>query len=71
MANKKKTLEQALTELEGIVKALEEGNLELDESIKLYEQGVKLTSYCRQILETSKLKITELTAAKESEEQSD
>lgn len=69
MATKKMTLEQSLTELEAVVRALEEGNLELDESIKLYEKGVKLTNHCRDILENAKLKITELTAAKGSEEQ--
>lgn len=71
MATKKLTLEQSLNELEAVVKALEEGKLELDESIKLYEKGVKLTNYCRELLENSRLKITELTAAKEPEEQSE
>lgn len=39
--------EDALKKLSVITKELEGNELELDESLKLYEQGVKLYNYCR------------------------
>src|SRR5947209_12865564 len=40
------TFEQALTELEGIVRALEDGQTGLEESLARYEQGVGLLKRC-------------------------
>lgn len=42
----KKTFEQAIKRLEEIVAELEEGNLPLEESLKIYEEGVELTKFC-------------------------
>ncbi|MCH7680291.1 exodeoxyribonuclease VII small subunit [candidate division KSB1 bacterium] len=42
----KKTFEQAIKRLEEIVAELEEGNLPLEESLKIYEEGVELTRFC-------------------------
>lgn len=42
--------EEAVTELKQIVERLERGNLELDESLQLYERGVFLTAFCDQRL---------------------
>lgn len=44
--------EQAMKRLEEIVKLLEEGNLSLDEAIELYEEGVKLSRVCNNILKS-------------------
>lgn len=49
--------EQAVTELENIVKKLEDGNLTLEESLKLYEKGMKLSDICRKTLEEAELRI--------------
>lgn len=38
--------ESALKRLEEIASKMEEGKLPLDESVKLYEEGVKLSKYC-------------------------
>ena len=38
--------EQALDNLENIVKQMEEGDIPLDKSIKLFEEGVKLVKFC-------------------------
>ena len=52
-----KTFEQSLTELEEIVKQLEEGDLELEESLKLFETGVRLSRECRDRLTTAERRI--------------
>ncbi len=46
--------------LQQIVEKLEEGSLPLEESLKLYEEGVKLTAFCDKELKGAKLKISEL-----------
>lgn len=52
-AAKKKelTFEQAKEKLDAIVEKLGAGNLSLDEMVKLYEEGMTLTDYCRKLLE--------------------
>ena len=48
------TFERAMTRLEQIVAARESGKCSLDDSMKLFEEGTKLTSYCsRQLTETA------------------
>ena len=57
--------------LEETVHALEEGNLSLEESIKLYEVGMELTRVCTDRLAKAKLKITEIQTSYSGEETSD
>jgi len=52
-----KTFEQSLNDLERIVKQLEEGDLPLEESLKLFEEGVKLSRECRERLTTAEQRI--------------
>ncbi len=49
--------ETSITELESIVKALEEGKLSLDEMIDLFEKGMKLSSECNKMLDEAENKI--------------
>lgn len=58
----KMTFEQAMTELETIVATLEKGELTLEQSIKAYEKGVKLTAFCNNQIKAAKLKIEEIKA---------
>ena len=44
--------------LSEIVSRLEQGDLTLEESVALYEEGVKLSAACSQALEQAKLKVT-------------
>ncbi len=67
MSSTKKDFESNLTELENIVKQLEDGDCSLEDSIELFEQGMKLSRDCAKQLETAKQKITLLTAAEEEE----
>lgn len=57
------TFEKAMTRLEQIVAMLESGKCTLDESLKLFEEGTKLTAYCSGALKTAEQKIVKLTAA--------
>ena len=52
-----KDFEAALTELESIVKKLEEGDLTLESSLALYERGVELSRYCHARLEDAEKRI--------------
>ena len=53
----KKRFEEALQELENIVHRLEEGKLSLDESLTLFEEGIKLSRLCAQRLDEAEKKI--------------
>ncbi len=55
---KEKKFENAINKLQEIVEKLEEGNLDIDKSMELYEEGVKLASYCSEKLEKIENKIT-------------
>lgn len=51
------TFESASARLEEIVKILEQGNSSLDESLKLYEEGVLLVRFCNDSLDNAEKKI--------------
>lgn len=55
------TFEKAMTRLEQIVAALEGGKCSLDDSLKLFEEGTKLTAYCNKLLREAEQKIVKLT----------
>jgi exodeoxyribonuclease VII small subunit len=52
-----KDFESALAELDGIVKALEDGDLPLEKSLELFERGVQLSRFCHSTLETAERRI--------------
>ena len=54
------TFEKALEKLSGVVSQLESGNLPLEKSMKLYEEGVSLTAFCEQELQKAALRIREI-----------
>lgn len=53
----KKTFENALSQLESIVSRLEDGDLPLEESLKLFEEGIKLSRFCNQKLNEAQEKV--------------
>jgi len=57
--------EKSLDDLEGIVQKLEAGKLSLDESLKLFEQGVELARRCKTALDAAELKVSKLVKDKE------
>lgn len=52
--------EDAMKELEQIAEELEKGNLSLDESVSKFEDGMKLSKKCSDLLDTAEKKITML-----------
>ena len=52
--------EEALNELEGIVESLEDGQSQLEESMKLFERGQALVTHCGVLLESAQLKVQKL-----------
>ena len=62
------TFETALQQLEEITAKLESGNLSLDESMKCYEMGVKLSDYCAKALNNAELKIKQLDEIENGED---
>ena len=50
------TFEQAMAELEAVVDQLDRGDVALDESIKLYELGIKLKNHCDFKLKNAEIK---------------
>jgi exodeoxyribonuclease VII small subunit len=56
-------LEAALEELDRIVATLEDGRLSLDDSLALYERGMRLTQHCQQMLDTAALRVQRLRPA--------
>ena len=61
------TFEQAMTRLEQIVATLEGGRCTLDDSLKLFEEGTKLTAYCADQIKNAEQKIIKLTAVENGE----
>jgi len=57
------TFEQALEKLDETVQSLEAGDLPLDETTKLYEQGMRLANRCTELLSKAELKITQIQTA--------
>lgn len=55
---KENSFEENIKNLEGIVTELEKGNLNLDESMKKFEDGMKLSKECSKILQEAEKKIT-------------
>lgn len=54
----KKNFEEQIEELEGIIKELEAGKLNLDESVEKFEEGMKISKECSKMLESAERKIT-------------
>lgn len=56
-----KTFEEALTELENIVRSLESGRVQLEQAVEAYEKGIKLKQICEKKLTDAKARIDKLT----------
>ncbi len=53
----KERFEDALNKLEKIVSKLEEGDIPLEESLKLFEEGIRLSRFCNQKLDEAEKKV--------------
>jgi exodeoxyribonuclease VII small subunit len=62
---KQKSFEQAMSKLEKIVDDLENGDILLDESIKLFEEGMEYAKFCMDKLNQAEKKLLRLTKKEE------
>lgn len=67
MDDKEFVYEDAVSELEGIVNSLNNGNVSLDESIRLYTRGVELVSKCNRKISEVEQKIAMIDRESQSE----
>lgn len=63
--------EQALERLEALVEALEDGELDLEESLRRFEEGVKLVRSCSDRLHQAELRVKQLEAGSDGVRESD
>ncbi len=59
------TFEQAVVELEGIIKKLEDGRMPLEDAVKAFERGSELKKICEKKLKDAQLKIDILSEKSE------
>ena len=64
--DKELTFEDAMMRLEEITKKLENGAASLDDSLKLFEEGVMLVRFCNSKLDDAKLRVLKVTAGEET-----
>ncbi|MEE2670390.1 MAG: exodeoxyribonuclease VII small subunit [Bdellovibrionota bacterium] len=64
----KKNFEDSIGKLEELVDQLESGDLSLDDSIKKFEEGIKLYKSCKDLLGESEKKIKVLTESLKEED---
>ena len=61
------TFEDAMERLESIVETLGEGNLSLDDSLKMFEEGMELCKFCNKKLDEAEYKVEKLMGKEGSE----
>lgn len=61
MNDKNITFEESLAKLENIIAKLESGDISLDESIKLFEEGIEHITDCKTALKNAEEKIVKLS----------
>lgn len=59
----KLTFEQSMQRLEQIVRTMERGDAQLDESLKLFQEGTELVRSCEKMLSDAELKIKKVMTA--------
>ena len=67
----KYTIDSAMLRLKEITDGLESGQFDLETSMKMYEEGVRLVAFCGKTLNLAKQKITELSEYEPPEDDCD
>jgi exodeoxyribonuclease VII small subunit len=57
---KAKSFEEAFSELEAAVAALQDGQMPLERALHYYEEGMKLAQHCNDLLEKAELRVQQL-----------
>lgn len=63
MNESNKTFEQSMTRLEQIVRAMERGDVALEESLKLFQEGTELVRSCQKLLDEAQLQVKKIMTA--------
>ena len=58
-----KTFEESMARLEQIVRAMERGDVPLEESLKLFQEGTELVRSCQKLLENAQLQVKKIMTA--------
>lgn len=67
MNEKNMTFEQNMQRLEQIVRAMERGDVALDESLKLFQEGTKLVQSCGKLLDEAQLQVEKVIKGADGE----
>ena len=65
MSQKDPTFEENMQRLEQIVRAMERGEVPLEESLKLFQEGTELVRACGKLLDEAQLQVKKITAAED------
>lgn len=63
MNSNNQTFEQSMIRLEQIVRAMEKGDVELEESLKLFQEGTELIRCCGKMLDEAELQVKKIMTA--------
>lgn len=64
---KKMSFEESMTRLEQIVRAMERGDVALEESLKLFKEGTALVAGCEKLLDEAQMQIRKISVASDGE----
>jgi exodeoxyribonuclease VII small subunit len=65
MAQKKQSFEENMERLEQIVRAMERGDVPLEESMKLFREGTELVQSCGKFLDEAELQVKQIAVAED------
>lgn len=63
MNQKNQTFEQSMARLEQIVRAMERGDVALEESLKLFQEGTELVASCQKLLDDAQMQVKKIMTA--------
>ena len=63
MSKKKMTFEESMARLEQIVRAMERGDVALEESLKLFQEGTALVRSCGKLLDEAQMQVNKVMVA--------
>ena len=63
MSKNSKSFEESIARLEQIVRSLEQGNVPLEESLKLFREGTALVESCGKLLDEAELQVKKIVTA--------
>ena len=63
MSDKNRSFEESMQRLEQIVRAMERGDVPLEESLKLFQEGTSLVERCGKLLDDAELQVKKIVTA--------